>query len=222
MTESPNYYEITALASKYGVCTATNNYFAELYGVDDRTIQRWLAILVDCGFITVTVDKEHGNDRSIRLTHPHDKNVVTPHDNFVTQNNTRDYYPPIVPPKGTRGKSDETNPISEAVSQFQERWNGELCVACPYIAKIIAFNDSRKKQVRARLQEAMKIQAALKVDKDLLEFLFTDIIQYRCSQSDFLQGKVEPSSGHKKFRFDIDHFCRPSFFANLVDGKYSG
>ena len=68
----------------------------------------------------------------------------------------------------------------------------------------------------------MKIQAALKVDKDLLEFLFTDIIQYRCSQSDFLQGKVEPSSGHKKFRFDIDHFCRPSFFANLVDGKYSG
>jgi len=34
--------EVTALCSKHGYCFAGNEYFAELYDVEKRTIQRWL------------------------------------------------------------------------------------------------------------------------------------------------------------------------------------
>lgn len=132
--------------------------------------------------------------------------------------------PSIVPPRGPsdgQSESDSDRTVREAVEQFEQRWNSELCKDCPFIARIIAFNDSRKKQVKARLKEAMKIRDRLKLDKPLLDFVFDDIIRYRCSNSDFLQGKVEPVPGRSKFRFSIDHFCRPSFFANLVDGKYT-
>ena len=36
------YGELTALASEYGYCWASNKYLAELYEVDQRTIQRWI------------------------------------------------------------------------------------------------------------------------------------------------------------------------------------
>ena len=46
------YGEISALTNKEGYCWATNEYFAELYQVDDRTIRRWLGNLEQAKFIT--------------------------------------------------------------------------------------------------------------------------------------------------------------------------
>lgn len=48
------YGEITALASTNKGCFARNNYFAELYGVNVRTIQLWLEMLEQHGFIERT------------------------------------------------------------------------------------------------------------------------------------------------------------------------
>ncbi len=52
---SPNakllYGEITALCNAEGFCWASNNYFAELYEVTDRTIKRWLKDLTEGGYI---------------------------------------------------------------------------------------------------------------------------------------------------------------------------
>lgn len=77
-TESPNYYailtpeirynknlppaakllyaEITALCNKHGFCWASNKYFAELYGVTNRTVRLWLESLRCEGFIKVRLD----------------------------------------------------------------------------------------------------------------------------------------------------------------------
>jgi hypothetical protein len=51
------YGEITALANKYGYCFAKNEYFAELYEVDVRTITNWLEALTRLGFIFVDSKK---------------------------------------------------------------------------------------------------------------------------------------------------------------------
>lgn len=50
------YGEITALSSKSGLCWATNKYFSELYGVETRTIRRWIEHLVERGYVYRTVE----------------------------------------------------------------------------------------------------------------------------------------------------------------------
>jgi len=53
------YSEITALSNKYGYCTATNNYFAELYGVSKVTISRRISNLKKHQFLEVEMIKEN-------------------------------------------------------------------------------------------------------------------------------------------------------------------
>lgn len=49
------YSEITALSNKFGYCTASNNYFAPLYGVSKETVSRWISHLKKKGYIQVKV-----------------------------------------------------------------------------------------------------------------------------------------------------------------------
>ena len=51
------YGEITALSGKLGYCYATNNYFAELYGVSKNTVSRWISDLNKLGFINIKVER---------------------------------------------------------------------------------------------------------------------------------------------------------------------
>lgn len=92
------YSEITALCNKDGFCWAENGYFAELYGVAEETISRWISDLKKRGFIFVKVENEGRFVRKISL----DKNVnaldeivkhpltksSTPLDEIVKHNNT--------------------------------------------------------------------------------------------------------------------------------------
>lgn len=54
------FSEITALSNKYGYCTASNRYFAELYQVTERSIQDWISNLVQHGYITTTLVSKDG------------------------------------------------------------------------------------------------------------------------------------------------------------------
>ena len=118
MNEKPNYYaiipatvrydndltpnakllygEITALSNKEGYCYASNTYFAELYGVSNRTIIRMLNNLVNKGYLEKTniykKDTKEVIQRRIYLVKnislPSDKNVTGGIDINVTDNNT--------------------------------------------------------------------------------------------------------------------------------------
>lgn len=91
MEESPNYYgilpasvryckgltpnakilytELTALTNKNGYCHASNNYFAELYNVSDRSISQWFKELSKFGFIEIQIVKNNsGTFRKIFLS----------------------------------------------------------------------------------------------------------------------------------------------------------
>ena len=61
------YGEISALTNKEGYCWASNNYFAELYGVSKNTISLWINQLKKYGFIHVDVIRDK-NKQVIKRT----------------------------------------------------------------------------------------------------------------------------------------------------------
>ena len=54
------YGEITALTNEKGYCWATNNYFAELYGVSVQSISGWIKTLKDKNYITTEIIYKEG------------------------------------------------------------------------------------------------------------------------------------------------------------------
>lgn len=54
------YCEITSLTHKEGYCWASNAYFADIYGVDKRTIQRWLDKLKKNKYIRIQLKYVRG------------------------------------------------------------------------------------------------------------------------------------------------------------------
>ena len=93
------YGEITCLSNNEGFCWAMNQYFAELYEVDKKTISRWIGQLKKFGYIDVQVNYREGTkqikSRYIKLTTPSDVIVPTlgtklslPRDEIVTVNST--------------------------------------------------------------------------------------------------------------------------------------
>lgn len=63
------YGEITALSNSQRNCNARNKYFAELYGVDVRTIQNWIKMLTRMGFIEhLGQDRTKSGCRELRLS----------------------------------------------------------------------------------------------------------------------------------------------------------
>lgn len=77
------YGEITALSSKYGVCTASNNYFARLYEVDSSAISKWITQLKNKKYIEVEYETK-GKEikkRIIRIIGTDKCQYVLPNDN---------------------------------------------------------------------------------------------------------------------------------------------
>ena len=95
------YAEIVALTHKDSRCWASRRYFADLYGVDERTISRWTTKLAERGYIEVRVIRNAQKailrrNIALKVFHtPSDKNVPTygqkcpyPSDKNVAENNT--------------------------------------------------------------------------------------------------------------------------------------
>ncbi|MBP3930900.1 MAG: helix-turn-helix domain-containing protein, partial [Peptostreptococcaceae bacterium] len=102
------YGEITALCNEKGYCWASNDYFANLYKTTTRTVSRWIQQLISKGYIsskmiyregTKEVKERYiylgciGGDKNVstygqKCHEGIDKNVSTPHDKNVQDNNT--------------------------------------------------------------------------------------------------------------------------------------
>ena len=99
------YGEITALCNEKGYCWATNQYFAELYNVSDRTIKNWISQLTDKGYIQRSVKYREGTKEIERrelfigrennfttsgnyVPDPRENNFTPPSENNFPVNNT--------------------------------------------------------------------------------------------------------------------------------------
>ncbi|MEX1551822.1 helix-turn-helix domain-containing protein [Enterococcus sp. C50] len=112
------YGEITALCNERGFCWASNDYFAELYGVNKETISRWISDLIKFGYLTREIIYKEGTNqiinRYLRINqHPIDEKRNTPIDEKIkdnntsinnTVNNTKEYRKELSPPKKSKAK----------------------------------------------------------------------------------------------------------------------
>ncbi len=85
--------EITALSNTQGFCSASNGYFAKLYGLTPRRISELVASLVDEKCVVIEVDQAGGNKRKIRVameinTDTYRTKVLHPYGNKLPHNNT--------------------------------------------------------------------------------------------------------------------------------------
>lgn len=86
------YGEISSLCNEKGYCWATNDYFANLYSISERQVQRMIKSLSDKKYIRVVIDRN--TKRKIYLLDTPDKNVIggmtkmshPPDDNVIHNN----------------------------------------------------------------------------------------------------------------------------------------
>ena len=120
------YAEISSLTDQRGYCFAKNAYFAELYGVSEPTIQRYLRALKAGGYVRIEDGAGGKEERKIYagvnpLAAPHVKNdtpvkiegggvsKMTPP---INELNKKEEQSPPKPPRGRRGakKAPEHEP----------------------------------------------------------------------------------------------------------------
>lgn len=211
------YSEITALCGKTGECWAKNKYFADLYGVSDRTVRSWISNLVDKGYVQSCMN-EDGNERKLKLpSAPRDENILPPQDENFRHNiiNPEQYNTPTNSPKG-----ENLAEVDSAIANFEDGWNNQLRQYCPRIPKVLIMTDVRKRHLKARLKEAAKHMKAHGVTKDLLTYFLRDIIYDRYTHSQFLQGQLPGRNGTESFRFDINYVLDPGFFTKMLEYRY--
>ena len=97
------FAEISALTNKFGYCTASNGYFADLYETRKETVSKWISHLSELGFLRlemvyegkqikgrkIWIDEKVMTPIDEKVMTPIDEKVMTPIDEKVKGNNTR-------------------------------------------------------------------------------------------------------------------------------------
>lgn len=124
------YGEITALCNEKGFCWATNGYFAELYGVSNRSISMWIKSLVEKGYLTSRVKYKKGSkeveSRILSISTPPEENFHTPvEDSFQTPGRKLPYPPEENFQENTTVNTTNNNTNTELPfksEQFKTKW----------------------------------------------------------------------------------------------------
>lgn len=110
------FSEITALSNKYGYCTASNNYFAELYQVAKGTVSKWITHLNQAGYLKVIIIKQATTNQVIgRKMYPisnpklKDEEGYTPSESIVCTKKRIPYTPNDVYPIHQKVKGNNTS-----------------------------------------------------------------------------------------------------------------
>jgi|SRR5579872_118788 len=191
-----------------GYCWATNGYFADLMGVDERTIQRWLAQLEKCRII---IKDQYINNHQhfrrlwmaeIKIMFNHDKNVRGGRQKChpEEENRNRDISPIVPkedsPPKRKRKIEDKEQVAAEV--WLTPKQQVDLLARC-------SGKDEKLKSCYLKLS-AWKIGKQITGGND-----YKGIINWVIKAVEEEQSKPKPQ----------DRTSQNEKFANLVEKKFS-
>lgn len=204
--------EITALGTN-GTCWASNEFFIELYDINERTVARTIKLLIDCGYLSKKID----NGKRILTA---DKNVTPSRqkcppeaDKNVTQNNTRlsiqdnNIYIPVE-------KEEKEERENADYDYFVKSWNEAIVINCPGISKIATFSDERKKKLDELVATVKPAMKTLKSKETKPERFILKTLQKEYGLSDYLSGKS------KKGAVGVDFVLTTEYFMKLLEGFY--
>lgn len=213
------YGELTALSNQEGYCWASNSYFAELYGVSNTSISKWISNLENRGYIKSEIRYKRGTkqieerriyivDNSGLINTPIRKvkggieeKLNTPieeklKDNSTVYNNTIN--------KDNRSTQKEKpkniNITKEEVKQIIDKWNS--------IAK-----NTKIPQIRSINKNTKRYNSLNARYKDYgLETLIEGIDSIR--RSSFLRGET------KNWTITFDWYLLPNNIIKVLEGNY--
>lgn len=217
------YSEITALCNVKGYCWPTNEYFAELYNVSERTISRWISKLIQKAYIVVEYQYKAGTKeilkRYIKLAgHTEsvceenaclgsDKNVNTYRQNChlggdknVRENNINNNNN-IINNSYSPSGPDESEKASEKMKNEYEQIVDLYSQICTKLPKVVKITDKRKKDIKKLIEmfTLEQIKTAFKTIND----------------SDFCTGNNE-----RGWKADFDFCINTNKITNALEGKY--
>lgn len=214
------YAEITSLSNAYGYCSASNNYFADLYKVNKNTVSTWINNLKKYGYITVEIEYIEGtkqvnkrkiypnNTYQLKERYPINKKMDTP--SIKTE----------IPPQEKSGypinKKVEENNTSNNNTSFNNTSNNNLRGDEDFKKKVISEWNSLDKNIpkiktlNASTDRYKMLKA--RINENGLDKVLEAIRSIGNSQ--FLQGYKT------SFVITFDWFVRPNNFVKVLDGNY--
>ncbi len=162
------YGEVTALCNEKGYCWASNNYFANLYNVEKRTISRWISELTNKGFLQIRIIyKSSGEVEQRILTLPQ---LVFPQPTGevknISQEQEKDDLDKVVDKwcgyrdKGKKFSAEVRAEIKKRLHIFS---NGDVSVAQKIIEKAIASNWNNFFELSETDKKALKKEESEKI-----------------------------------------------------------
>jgi hypothetical protein len=189
------YGEITSLTQKSGKCFASNNYFAELYGVAKETVSGWISNLEKKGYIKREIIYKEGTKEIINRyiiinEHPINEKINTPINEKIKGNNTRI--------NNTSNNKEKTNKKKNEIEEIFNYWNSKKIIVHDKITATI--ENAINKFIKNNSLELTK----LCIDR-YSEILKDDnyFFKYKWTLSDFLNrktGAVEFLDGGSKWQ----------------------
>lgn len=237
MAEKPNYYsiltadvrydkelkanekllfsEITALANKYGYCTASNGYLADLYGVKKTTISHWLIHLKEKNYISIEIERNDKKEIISRKIYP----ISTP----IAQKNNR-YSKNEQDPIAQKSKENITsiNNINSEVDKESKRDRFDYDKFISWFNEITGRSFSSKalfkKYINARLNEGFTKEDIAKVvtfkagkwkDTEMKEYLRPNTLFALSHFDNYLQEAKEGLPEPQKNKSNTSSARRP-------------
>lgn len=231
------YGEITALCNVKGYCWATNNYFADLYGVSKNTISVWINNLVKKGYLISEFKYKPGTNEIDKRYLKINTNPIITEDSTYTEkteypiNENRDT--PIIKNNDTyheeKGEPIQENrdtlsrKIGKRIIQVNNTINNTIdntiskdIVSCTKTVQqvIDAWNELKLRKV-VGIKSGTNRQKLL--NARIKEYGIENVLKAisNIQNSSFLKGQ-----NNKSWVITFDWFIKPNNFIKVLEGNY--
>lgn len=153
------YGEITALCNQEGFCWASNKYFADLYGVEIRTIQRWIGSLHDMKFLYVHIERS-----GMKST----RKIYISQEMFTARQKCHEGMTKMSPRHDTNVTHNNTSNITKKTTTRELKQNFEKSKESQPVV-VVSFDDEEKRKLLSGIEiSARDLEAYVKEPTEVI------------------------------------------------------